>query len=88
MLGTDKVIIGGHFHQVGYSSNVDSVKRVRIAKLNLSDGALNSDWAPAVDGQFYGPWDLLVDDTHLYVGGAFQTLAGVTQPNFGRFDLN
>ena len=88
MLGTDKVIIGGHFHQVGYSSNVDSVKRVRIAKLNLSNGALDSDWKPAVDGQFYGPWDLLVDDTHLYVGGAFQTLAGVTQPNFGRFDLN
>ena len=79
MLGPDKLIIGGHFSQV------DGIKRTRIAMLNLSDGSVDPAWTPAIDGEFYGPWDLLVDDNHLYVGGAFTTAGGLPRTNFTRF---
>ena len=63
MLGTDKLLIGGHFSQV------NGERRIRIALLNLSDGTLDDSWKSEIDGNFYGPWDLLVDENHLYVGG-------------------
>ena len=83
MLGPDKVVIGGHFSQV------DGIKRTRIALLNLSDGSLDP-WAPAVDGEFFGPWDLLVDEQlgHLYVGGGFTTVAGLPRTYLARFSWN
>jgi hypothetical protein len=55
--------------------------------INLSDGVPDPSWTPAVDGAFYGPWDLLVDENHLYVGGKFQTVAGLERSNFARFTL-
>lgn len=82
MLGSDKVIIGGHFSQVA------GQRRIHIAELNLADGSLDPSWTPDVDGSFYGPWDLLVDENHLYVGGNFLTVAGVSQTHFARFTFN
>jgi hypothetical protein len=82
MLGPDKVVIGGHFSQVA------GVKRVRIALLNLSDGSVDPNWAPNVDGSFFGPWDLLVDENHLYVGGAFTTVGGLPRTHFARFTFS
>ena len=49
----DDLVIGGHFSQVNHE------RRIRIASVDLATGALTS-WNPDVDGQFYGPWDLLV----------------------------
>ena len=79
MLGSEKVVIGGHFSQV------EGVRRIRIALLNLDDGSVDPNWAPEIDGNFDGPWDLLVEDNHLWVGGAFQTVAGETQTHVARF---
>jgi Domain of unknown function (DUF5122) beta-propeller len=79
MLGADKVVLGGHFGQI------NGEQRTRIALVNLSDGSLDPSWTPDVDGSFYGPWDLLVDENHLYVGGAFKTVAGLPRTNFSRF---
>jgi hypothetical protein len=79
MLGAEKLIIGGHFSQVA------GERRIRIAQLDLSDGSVDPAWAPDVDGAFWGPWDLLVDENHLYVGGAFTTVAGLPRTNFARF---
>jgi hypothetical protein len=79
MLGEDKVIVGGHFSQV------DREKRTRIAMVNLSDGLADPSWDPAVDGSFFGPWDLLVDENHLYVGGVFKTVDGLPRTYFARF---
>jgi hypothetical protein len=87
MLGADKVVIGGHFSQVEDPTNGAKIKRTRIALLNLSNGSVDPNWSPAVDGSFYGPWDLLVDNDKLYVGGSFTTVAGVSQTNFARFTL-
>ncbi|MEJ7718764.1 MAG: fibronectin type III domain-containing protein [Thermoleophilaceae bacterium] len=41
--------------------------------------------APGVDSTYFGPWDLLVDENHLYVGGRFSTVAGLPRYNFARF---
>ena len=79
MLGPDKVVLGGHFGQVNRE------QRTRIALVNLSDGSVDPDWKPAVDGSFFGPWDLLVDENHLYLGGAFKTVAELPRLNFARF---
>ena len=82
MLGPDKVVIGGHFSQI------KRVKRVRIALVNLSDGSVVPGWSPAVEGHWMGPWDLLVDENHLFVGGRFTTVGGLTQYNFARFTFS
>ena len=82
MLGSDKLVVGGHFSQVA------GEKRIRIALINLSDGLPDLSWKPAVDGSFFGPWDLLVDENHLYVGGAFKTVAGLERYNFARFTFS
>jgi hypothetical protein len=79
MLGTDKLVIGGHFGQYA------GAKRTRIALINLSDGLADDSWKPEVDGSYWGPWDLLVDDNYLYVGGAFKTVDGLPRKNFTRF---
>jgi hypothetical protein len=80
MLGPDKVIVGGHFSQLK-----DGVKRERLGMVNLSDGSVDNSWAPAVSGKYMGPWDLLVDDNRLYVGGEFTSVAGLPRYNFTRF---
>lgn len=82
MLGPDKVVIGGHFSQVA------GERRIRIAMVDAATGAVDPTWTPAVDGQFFGPWDLLVDENHLYVGGAFSTVDGLTRTNFARFTFS
>ena len=84
MLGPDKVIVGGHFSQLK-----DGVKRSRIGMINLSDGSVDPSWNPGIQGlnggAAIGPWDLLVDENHLYVGGGFGDVSGVTQTHFARF---
>ena len=59
MLGTDKLIIGGHFSNVtedaGVVPGAQRWPRTRIALLNLQDGSVDPNWAPKIDGNFLGP---------------------------------
>jgi hypothetical protein len=87
MLGPDKVIIGGHFKWVK-----DRVPRTRIAMVNLSDGSADPSWNVALTAgstKAIGPWDLLVDENHLYVGGHFTEVrtgsSVINQTGFTRF---
>jgi hypothetical protein len=88
MLGPDKVILGGHFKYVK-----DDVPRTRIAMVNLSDGSADPSWDPAITGPggkwTVGPWDLLVNENRLYVGGGFSEVhtgtSVIHQTNFARF---
>ena len=90
MLGPDKVIIGGHFQWVK-----DRVPRTRIAMVNLSNGSADPSWEPAITGKdgakAIGPWDLLVDEDHLYVGGGFTEVrtggSVINQTHFARFSF-
>jgi len=89
MLGADKVIIGGHFSNVTEDARVvpDAQRwpRTRIALLNLADGSVDQGWAPEFDGNFFGPWDLLIEGNHLWVGGQFQTVEGLPKTHLARF---
>ncbi len=78
----NQVVIGGHF------TSVAGVTRLRIAALAASNGALDPNWSPALEGQWGGPWSLLASDNHLYVGGQFTTVAGVGQNFFARFTFS
>ena len=84
MLGPNKVVVGGHFSQLK-----DGVKRTRIGMINLSDGSVDPSWAPAIQGKdggaAIGPWDLLVDENHVYVGGGFYEVGGLVRTHFARF---
>jgi hypothetical protein len=88
MLGPNKLIIGGHFSQIENVNGGQGIKRERLAQLNLSDGTVDS-WNPGASGKdgaaVIGPWDLLVDDNHLYVGGGFYQVGGLVRSNFTRF---
>jgi hypothetical protein len=89
MRGEDKLIIGGHFSKVYDVSNPKGITRTRIAQLNLADGSVDPAWNHTVDGTstqgVMGPWDLLVDENRLYVGGSFTLVDGVPRTQFARF---
>jgi hypothetical protein len=73
------VVIGGHF------TSVAATRRLRIAALVSSSGALDPTWHPDIEGKFGGPWDLLADANRLYVVGHFTLVEGVQQHFFARF---
>jgi hypothetical protein len=87
MLGPDKVIVGGHFAQL------KDARRTSIAMINLSDGSTDQSWDVALTNtggtKAIGPWDLLVDENHLYVGGGFHEVrtgtSVINQSYFARF---
>ena len=88
MLGPNKLIIGGHFSQIEDVLGGRGIKRERLAQLNLSDGTVDP-WNPGASGKdgvaSIGPWDLLVDENHLYVGGGFYQVGGLVRTHFTRF---
>jgi hypothetical protein len=91
MLGPDKLIIGGHFSQIQDVNGGSDIKRTRIAQLNLSDGSVDP-WNPGIEGKdgsaAIGPWDLLVDENHLYIGGGFWKVAGLERTFLTRFTFS
>jgi hypothetical protein len=79
MLGPDKLVIGGHFGQY------DGAQRSGLALINLSDGSVDPSWAPKVEGNFVSVWETFVDGNHIYIGGSFQTVAGLPRTYLTRF---
>jgi hypothetical protein len=91
MLGPDKLVVGGHFKHID-GPGLERTPRNRIALLTLSNGDPDP-WNPGImprDGQtaVVGPWDLLVDENHLYIGGLFWKVAGLDQHCFTRFTFS
>jgi hypothetical protein len=88
MLGPDKVVVGGHFSQLK-----DGVKRTSIAMVNHSDGSVDQSWNVGLTNtggtKAIGPWDLLVDDNRLWVGGGFNEVrtngSVIKQTHLARF---
>ncbi len=83
------VYVGGHFTCVAtapascYPSG--GVKRVHIAAVNVSTGAVDPTWAPSMNPTtqpyFFGVWSLeITADGSLWAGGAFKTVAVGTTP--------
>jgi hypothetical protein len=88
MLGPNKVVVGGHFSHLA-----TDVKRTSIAMVNLSDGSVDPSWNVGLTNtggiKAIGPWDLLVDENRLYVGGGFTEVrtgsSVIRQTHFARF---
>lgn len=79
----------GYLYAGGHFLNFYGNKRVHIARLQLSSGAVDTSWAPALypqhsKGYFYGVWSLAPytdPDTgtmSMYVGGAFKNVNSST----------
>lgn len=76
------VFVGGHFTCVAtapascYPSG--GVKRVHIAAVNVTTGAVDPTWAPSMNPTtqpyFFGVWSLEVTAHGLWAGGAFKTV--------------
>jgi hypothetical protein len=77
-----RVLFGGHFGQID-ATNQNNAKRTRFAVVNF-EGEIDP-WAPTFEGRFLGPWDILVDGNHVWVGGDFTTVSGVGQRGIARF---
>lgn len=83
MLGPNKLVIGGHFGQY------NKVKRTGVAVINLSDGSLDPNWAPALAGtNFVSVWETFVYDNRVYIGGTFKTVEGLSKTNLARFTFS
>lgn len=83
----DRVLFGGHFANTPIAPDTTTkVRRVRFATATFDGIALN-DWTPEFDGKFYGPWDILANETtdQVWVGGQFTLVEGVQQYFVARF---
>lgn len=76
----DRVIIGGHFVSVN-----PNTPRARIAALDPATGAVDPTWNPGMEGNWGGPWAMVVESNHLWVGGEFKLVAGISQYFLARF---
>jgi hypothetical protein len=74
------VYAGGEFAKVG------ATKRSKLAAFSLSSGALDTTWQPTADAKV-NALALSADGGRVYVGGAFQSLNGLTgYPYLGAVD--
>jgi hypothetical protein len=83
----DRVLFGGHFANTPVAPDTtEKVKRVRFATATFDGFALN-DWTPEFEGKFFGPWDILANETtdQVWVGGQFTLVSGTEQYFIARF---
>ena len=74
----DQVVAGGHFQSYA------GVFRGHIAAVDAVTGALDPNWHPRLNSVVGVTSEFAVSD-HLYVGGAFTTVAGIAQAHFASF---
>jgi hypothetical protein len=74
------VYCGGHFNG---SASFDGVDRTKLAAVDLTTGTI-LDYAPVVNSAL-GIWSMGSDATHLYIGGDFTKVSGISQAHFARF---
>jgi hypothetical protein len=74
------VYCGGHFNG---SSSFDGVDRTKLASVDLTTGTILA-YAPVVNSAL-GIWSMGSDATHLYIGGDFTKVNGISQAHFARF---
>ncbi|NLE67216.1 MAG: hypothetical protein GX608_07315 [Lentisphaerae bacterium] len=72
-----KIIVGGYFHRAG------GAFRSNLARL-CPDGAVDPAWAPDPDSAVF---DLALDGTNIYAGGAFSVIGGRTRVGVARLSM-
>lgn len=71
---------GGHF---GGTASFAGADRQKLASVDPATGAVTS-FAPNINSS-QGVWSLGSDSGHVYLGGDFNTVAGVSQPHYAMF---
>ena len=77
----DTLYVGGFF------ASINGEPRTSLAAIDKATGQTLS-WAPGVSGSGGSVSALATDDTHLYVGGAFESIAGQSQKWVAAFTLS
>jgi len=92
--GLGNLIVGGHFQWIadavgelcGKNTNpsYECTMRLRLAAVNQDTGALDPTWAPAVTPLYLGIFAIVVDGTHVHLGGDFKAIQGVPRLFYAR----
>ena len=89
----DFAFYGSYIYITGRFTSYNGVARNRIARLNLTDGTLDTGWDPGAGlndpsggPAIYGA--ISVDATGVYVGGNFTTYDGVTRGGIAKINHN
>jgi chitodextrinase len=83
----DKVIVGGTFSTVQAAGSNVNVTRTRLMAFNAMTGAIDTDFAPAVNGDVLSFAPGPGGDT-VYVGGAFTTVGGRAARRLALLDVD
>ena len=85
--GLGNLIVGGHFQWVSSAvgqmcgkntqPTFQCAPRLRLAAVNQDTGALDPDWKPDVTPLYLGVFAIVVDGTHVHLGGDFKAIEGV-----------
>jgi hypothetical protein len=91
--GVGNLIVGGHFQWVSAAvgqecgKNTDPTfvctKRLRLAAFDANTGALQS-WAPDVTPLYLGVFAIVVDGSHVHLGGDFKAIGGAPRLFYAR----
>jgi hypothetical protein len=92
--GQGNLIVGGHFQWVSAAvgqecgKNTDPTyvctKRLRLAAMNAATGALDPSWAPDVTPLYLGVFAIVVDGSHVHLGGDFKAIGGAPRLFYAR----
>jgi hypothetical protein len=92
--GVGNLIVGGHFQWISSAEGqmcgkntqptYECTMRLRLAAVNQDTGALDPTWAPAVTPLYLGIFAIVVDGTHVHLGGDFKAISGVPRLFYAR----
>lgn len=80
----DQMVVGGRFQAVENGNLSQQFTRRNVFAFDATTGAINTDFAPNVDGDVWGTWS---DGTSVYLGGAFRNVNGQARSTLAKVDL-
>ena len=80
----DQMVVGGRFQTVENGNRTVQTPRSNVFAFNATTGALNTGFAPTVDGEVWGSWS---DGTSVYIGGNFKNVNGVPRAALAKLSL-
>ena len=92
--GLGNLIVGGHFQWISSAvgqmcgkntmPTYQCTPRLRLAAVDQDTGALDPNWAPDVTPLYLGIFAIVVDGTHVHLGGDFKAIEGVSRLFYAR----
>lgn len=79
-----QMVVGGRFQAVENGNRTVQYPRSNVFAFDATTGAVNLDFAPAVDGVV---WSAVSDGTSVWIGGAFRTVNGQPRATLAKLSL-